>query len=71
MSNLANHLDEIRRLNGGEVSPVYNNYVHPADKKWLKTFFEELKRDPRLGYNSKRLTKQLRWWSIRTRRPVN
>jgi len=31
-TQLANHLDGIRHLNGGSDSPAYNSYVNPMDK---------------------------------------
>src|ERR1700712_6091734 len=31
-TNLANHLDRIRPLNGGRASPIFNNNIYPSDR---------------------------------------
>lgn len=48
-SYLANHLDAVRKFNGGGQFPPPFMYVTDKDQKWLLSYFRSLDRDPHRG----------------------
>jgi hypothetical protein len=57
---LANHLDNIRNLNGGKACPIYNNHIGNEDKNWLRTYYQALGRNPSIAQNGINLSRDLR-----------
>ena len=59
-TNLANHLDRIRPLNGGRASPIFNNNIYPSDRDWLRTYYQHINRNPNIAQNGINLSRDLK-----------
>ena len=59
-SDLAAHLDNIRGLNGGRATPVYNTHINAVDRHWLEYYYVGIGRNPSIAQNGVNLSNTLR-----------